>query len=268
MVMTTSSPFKWDLSPKPLTEADFHAWILSFRTSGLPPTKRQQLPKPKAPSPTKAQHEVGGRLPTAHILLPALKLKEPGWRWQWVPGLRTYKECKESPLWVPSYPDKDGFPERFRPGLPPILWQSQAPACSVLHSNWASNKSNWQLLSPAPLEAAVSLRSRRTTSNTLLLVNLGFLPTLSGSAEGLQLSSPHWSILTVTFTAFPCYSARLGTGCKLPRSLVSYNSVRNAVIQKLYDSENNFCHASVLHTKKARELRACPFWVGLFNQSV
>lgn len=28
----------------------------------------------------------------------------------------------------------------------------------------------------------------RTTSNTLLLVNLGFLPTLSGSAEGLQLS--------------------------------------------------------------------------------
>ena len=40
----------------------------------------------------------------------------------------------------------------------------------------------------SPQSSQLPQEPPRTTSNTLLLVNLGFLPTLSGDAEGLQLS--------------------------------------------------------------------------------
>lgn len=90
-----------------------------------------------------------------------------------------------------SHTDEGGFPAGSAGTCLPLSLWPQAHSRCVLLSNWASNKNNWQLPPRPPaslLGAAVSQESPCTTSHTLLLVNLGFLPTLSGRAEGLQLS--------------------------------------------------------------------------------
>lgn len=127
---------------------------------------------------------VAGVLQMAQLLPPpSPKIKE----W-WAARVADLEDLQQDSSLLTSGRSSSGIPEiqafACLSCLLPLL-----TGLSVLFSNWVSNNDNWQLLPPAsPLRAAVSQEPSCTTSNTLLLVNLGFLPTLSGRAEGLQLS--------------------------------------------------------------------------------
>ena len=166
--------------------------------------------------------EVGERLPTAHILLPALKLKEPGWRWQWAPGLRTHKEWKEGPcVSLPTQTKMVFQRDSGQVCLPSSGSHRPQPATSYSVTGHQTRVIDSFSPPASPLGAAVSPGAASYNLKHFITGQFGFPAHFKWRCWGsATLSSPHWSILTVTFTAFPCYSARPGTGYKLPHSLV------------------------------------------------
>lgn len=135
------------------------------------------------------------------------------------------------------------------------------PSCS---SNRASNKSNWQLLSSSlPSEQAVSPGAASYNLKHFITGQFGFPAHFKWHCWGsATLSSPHWSILTVTFTASPCYSVR-------PGPAVNYHTAWSLYPKKCCNSkvrancENHFCHAFQDPNQRGKRTQSPSIW-GLF----